>query len=72
MFICFLLGGMGLGITVGLLDVLVLHLDAINSQNHSSGGLLPVCQWARWTPAGTGSQPSPAPGLTSARSVIPP
>lgn len=39
MFACFLLGGMGLAITVGLLDVLVLHLDAIKSQNHSSGGL---------------------------------
>jgi hypothetical protein len=39
MFLCFLLGGMGLGITVGLLDVLVLHLDAIKTQNHASGGL---------------------------------
>jgi len=37
--VCFLLGGMGLGLTVGLLDVLVLHLDAIQTQNHSSGGL---------------------------------
>jgi Sap, sulfolipid-1-addressing protein len=39
MFICFLLGGMGLGIAVGLLDVFVLHLDAIKTQNHASGGL---------------------------------
>jgi hypothetical protein len=39
MFLYFLLGGMGLGITVGLLDVFVLHLDAIKSQNHASGGL---------------------------------
>jgi hypothetical protein len=39
MFVCFLLGGMGLGVTVGLLDVLVLHVDAINTQNHASGGL---------------------------------
>jgi hypothetical protein len=39
MFMSFLLGGMGLGITVGLLDVLVLHLDALKTQNHASGGL---------------------------------
>ena len=39
MFTCFLLGGIGLGLTVGLLDVLVLHLDAVKAQNHSSGGL---------------------------------
>jgi hypothetical protein len=39
MFLFFLLGGMGLGLTVGLLDVFVLHLDAVKTQNHSSGGL---------------------------------
>jgi hypothetical protein len=39
MFVCFLLGGMGLGLAVGLIDVLVLHLDALKTQNHSSGGL---------------------------------
>jgi hypothetical protein len=39
MFVCFLLSGMGLGIAVGLLDVLVLHLDAITTQNHAAGGL---------------------------------
>ena len=39
MFVCFLLGGMGLGLTIGLLDVLVLHVDALKTQNHSSGGL---------------------------------
>jgi hypothetical protein len=39
MFMYFLLGGMGLGITVGLLDVFVVHLDAITRQNHASGGL---------------------------------
>ena len=39
MFGCFLLGGMGLGIAVGLLDVFVVHLDAIKAQNHASGGL---------------------------------
>jgi len=39
MFVWFLLGGMGLGITVGLVDVFVLHLDAVKTQNHASGGL---------------------------------
>jgi hypothetical protein len=39
MFVCFLLGGMGMGLTVGLLDVLVLRIDAIRIQNHASGGL---------------------------------
>jgi hypothetical protein len=39
MFMCFLLGGIGVGLTVGLLDVLVLHLDALKTQNHASGGL---------------------------------
>ena len=38
MFMCFLLGGIGLGLTIGLLDVLVLHVDAIKTQNHLSGG----------------------------------
>jgi len=39
MFLWFLLGGMGLGITVGLVDVFVLHLDALKTQNHVSGGI---------------------------------
>lgn len=39
MFACLLLGGMGLAITVGLLDVFVLHIDAIKTQNQSGGGL---------------------------------
>lgn len=39
MFVFFLLGGMGLGLTIGLLDVLVLHVDALKTQNHASGGL---------------------------------
>ena len=38
MFVCFLLGGMGLAITVGLLDVFVLHLDAINTQTMPAVG----------------------------------
>jgi len=32
MFLCVLLGGITVGITIGLLDVLVFHVDAISSQ----------------------------------------
>ena len=39
MFGCFLLGGMGIALVVGLLDVLVLHADAIETQGSISAGL---------------------------------
>jgi len=39
MFLCILLGGMTVGLTVGLLDVLVVHTDAINSKKTVSAGL---------------------------------
>ncbi|HBW19456.1 MAG: GAP family protein [Streptosporangiaceae bacterium] len=39
MFLCFLLGGMGMGLAVGLLDVLVLHADEIKTQGSASAGL---------------------------------
>ena len=39
MFLCILLGGFTVGITIGLLDVLVFHLDAINSQKTVSAGV---------------------------------
>src|SRR6476620_6115899 len=39
MFVCFLVGGMGLALTVGLLDVFVLHADAIQTQGSASAGL---------------------------------
>jgi Sap-like sulfolipid-1-addressing protein len=39
MFLCVLLGGFTVGITVGLLDVLVFHLDAISSQKTVSAGV---------------------------------
>ena len=39
MFLCVLLGGLTVGITIGLLDVLVFHLDAINSQKTVSAGV---------------------------------
>jgi hypothetical protein len=39
MFVCFLLGGMGMSLTVGLLDVFVLQADAISTQASASAGL---------------------------------
>jgi hypothetical protein len=39
MFACFLLGGMGMSLTVGLLDVFVLHADAIQTEGSVSAGL---------------------------------
>jgi hypothetical protein len=39
MFLCVLLGGVAVGLTVGLLDVLVFHLDAISSQKTVSAGV---------------------------------
>src|SRR5262245_39408103 len=39
MFLCVLLGGLTVGITVGLLDVLVFQLDAISSQKTVSAGV---------------------------------
>jgi Sap, sulfolipid-1-addressing protein len=39
MFLCVLLGGLAVGITIGLLDVLVFHLDAIKSQQTVSAGV---------------------------------
>src|SRR6516164_6243255 len=39
MFLCILLGGFAVGLTVGLLDVLVFHLDAISSQKTVSAGV---------------------------------
>jgi Sap, sulfolipid-1-addressing protein len=39
MFLCVLLGGMAVGITIGLLDVLTVHAGAINSQGTASAGV---------------------------------
>ena len=39
MFLCFLLGGIGLGLAFGLLDLFLLNLGATKTQNHVSGGL---------------------------------
>ena len=39
MFLCLLLGGMTVALAIGLLDVLVFHADAINSQKTVSAGV---------------------------------
>jgi hypothetical protein len=39
MFLCVLAGGMTVGLTVGLLDVLVFHADALKSQGTVSAGV---------------------------------
>jgi hypothetical protein len=39
MFLCILAGGMTVGLTVGLLDVLVFHADALKSQGTVSAGV---------------------------------
>jgi len=39
MFLCFLAGGMGLSIAIGVLDVTVLELDAIQTQSSASATL---------------------------------
>jgi Sap-like sulfolipid-1-addressing protein len=39
MFLCVLIGGLTVGITIGLLDVLVFQLDAISSQKTVSAGV---------------------------------
>jgi len=39
MFLCLLLGGMTVAVTIGLLDVLVFHADAIKAQGKVSAGV---------------------------------
>jgi Sap-like sulfolipid-1-addressing protein len=39
MFACFLLGGIGLALTIGLLDVFVVRADAIQAHGSASAGL---------------------------------
>ena len=39
MFLCFLLGGMGLALTIGLLDVFVLQSDTLSTQGSASAGV---------------------------------
>src|SRR5436190_11450141 len=39
MFLCVLLGGLTVGLTIGLLDVLVFHIGAISSQKTVSAGV---------------------------------
>ncbi len=39
MFLCILLGGMTVALTIGLLDVLTIHADAITAQGKASAGV---------------------------------
>jgi hypothetical protein len=39
MFLCFLIGGMGMALAIGLLDVFVIQADAIQTQGSASAGL---------------------------------
>src|SRR5499427_5583551 len=39
MFLCVLIGGLTVGVIIGLLDVLVFHVDAISSQKTVSAGV---------------------------------
>ncbi len=39
MFLCFLAGALGVALTIGLLDVFVLHADAVSTQGSASAGL---------------------------------
>jgi Sap, sulfolipid-1-addressing protein len=39
MFLCVLLGGMTVALTIGLLDVLTVHADAITAQGKASAGV---------------------------------
>jgi hypothetical protein len=39
MFLCVLIGAVGVAIAIGLVDVLVVHADAINAQRHASAGV---------------------------------
>ena len=39
MFVCFMLGGIGLAVAIGLVDVFVLQADAIKAQGSPSAGL---------------------------------
>jgi hypothetical protein len=45
MFLCVLLGSLAVGITIGLLDVLVFQLDAISSQRTTGCLATPASSW---------------------------
>ena len=78
MFLCVLLGGMTVALTIGLLDVLTVHADALKAQGKASAGvdlaigllLLAVgallatgrLHGRRRTPAAAGAKPPDQPG----------
>ncbi len=79
MFLCVLLGGMTVALTIGLLDVLVFHAEAINSQKTvARASTWPsACCWsppARWSqPTGctAGARQQSRPATGSRRKSIP-
>jgi hypothetical protein len=71
MFLCVLLGGMTVALTIGLLDVLTVHADAIKAQGKASAGvdlaiglLLLAAGGALATGRLRGRQPAPVPAGT--------
>jgi hypothetical protein len=73
MFLCLLLGGLTVAATIGLLDVLVFHADAIKAQGTVSAGvdlatgLLLLAAGALLATAGARHQSRPATGCRSSR-----
>ena len=68
MFLCFLLGRMGMALTVGLLDVFVLQADIISAQGFASAGLdLIVAAARRHCAAPAKSSPPTCSARTSPR-----
>ncbi len=77
MFLCVLLGGMTVALTIGLLDVLTVHADAITSQGKASVGvdlavgLLLLAVAGCWPlaacTAGDGRRSRPGPGRRTSR-----
>jgi hypothetical protein len=64
MFLCVLLGGMTVALTIGLLDVLTLHADAIKSQGkRAAAGVTPERVRRDGPPA------APAAGAAAGRSA---
>ena len=73
MFACFLIGGLGMSLAVGLLDVFVLQADAVSTQGSASAGLdlalgIPLVAIGALVAAGRlHGQPRPAPPADPSR-----
>jgi hypothetical protein len=76
MFLCILLGGMTVALTIGLLDVLTIHADALKAQGKASAGvdlalglllLIAGVLLATGCTAGSAHRPRPGPGCPTSR-----